>query len=127
MAFLRKKNKPSRSNKVRYIDGRSTDTRSEIDPTVAMLIDRIDDLTKRLNRLEQKNTEWMKISDAVQHPSLAGRLSQKQIRTQIFNSIEDPITATFVVNVHYQLLRGSSYRSYMVNPSAIAKLLESSG
>jgi hypothetical protein len=71
--------------------------------------------------------EWMSINAAVASPHLKGKISAKQVRDRIKQSISDPVTATLVANVHYQIVPGTGGRNrYTVNAIALGQWLSDS-
>jgi hypothetical protein len=91
--------------------------------------ERLDVLAAKVAQLENPNLqlEWMSVNAAAAHPDLRGRLSAKQIRDRVMQSIADPVTAPLVANVHYQFIPGmGSNNRYVVNAISIGQWLKDS-
>jgi hypothetical protein len=105
---------------------RTTDLEQEVNYLKAEVRSLQADVRRLLN--PEIDRGWMSIPEAAEHTDLKGRLSAKQLRCRVISSIEDPVTAVFIANLHYQIvpIPGSDRHKYIVNVAAIASWLSDS-
>jgi hypothetical protein len=98
-----------------------------IERALAVLSKKVEYLEAQVDRLREAKSddrEWMGINEAIEHPSLKGKMTARQLSYRITKSLEDPISSPFIVNVHFQVIHGNTDRKrYTVNVAAIAQLI----
>lgn len=100
---------------------------TDLEQEIRHLRELVTNLSLQVRQLQtpDANLVWMSVGDAAKHPQIKGRLSIKQIRDRVTKSIDDPVTASLIPNVHFQIISDNDTRTrYRVNAIELAKWLE---